>query len=238
MTENNRFPDDNANDENTENTGAFPEIPEPTPEDFQNDNAYVERETYSLGKIGADDVQDGYTYIDPETMTHHKKVILVSYCICGGPVTEPDDTHRCVDCEKVCCARCRIRLRRRTRCPICAEKAYALNKSLYRTLLLLDEGVMSVTDLTTTEVNNDGVTVRIDRTVPALLQLDYLRIEEEDGRTTQDANNRFTLSDSDTLSNAGKEALTVGNHVYSDDPDIKQLQEQIPIMKVANQDYD
>lgn len=213
----------------------------PTPEDLESDNVYYERETYSLGQIGSNDVQDGYTRIDPRTMTKEKKVILVAYCSCGAPVSEPNDTHRCVDCEEVCCADCRLRLRRRTRCPSCAERAYGLSKSLYRTLLLLNEDVLSVTDLTTTGVNNGEVTVRIDHTVPALLERNYLRIIEDDGEpndTRQDAHTRVTLSDSDTLSNAGKEALHVGNHVYSDDPDIEQLKEKIPIMKIANQDYD
>ena len=196
-----------------------------------------EKETIKrLGQRGSSVLEREQKTTDLEEMDEQVDATVVPFCTCGTPVTEITDVYRCHSCDRICCSACRIQLSRRTSCPACAEHEYNMTKQVFLTLYLLDESTIDVTDLFTTETADTGqVTVTIDTAVTTLLTHNYLRTVNPD-TPAQDTANAVAIADDDPLSVAGKEALHVGEQLYSDDPDVETLKEQLEIQQVANND--
>lgn len=208
----------------------------PTETETETETAFEKETIKRLGQRGSSVLEREQKTTDLEGMDEQVDATVVPFCTCGTPVTEITDVYRCHSCDRICCSACRIQLSRRTSCPACAEHEYNMTKQVFLTLYLLDESTIDVTDLFTTETADTGqVTVTIDTAVTTLLTHNYLRTVNPD-TPAQDTANAVTIADDDPLSVAGKEALHVGEQLYSDDPDVETLKEQLEIQQVANND--
>lgn len=200
------------------------------------DTAFDKETIKRLGQRGSPVLEHEQKTTDLEDMNEQVDTTIVPFCTCGDPITEIPDAYRCHRCDRICCTACRIQLTHRTICPACAEHEYTLSKQLFITLYLLDESAISITDLYTTDTTDTGqVTVTIDTTVTTLLDRNYLRTGDPD-TPAQETAETVAISDDDPLSVVGKEALHVGEQLYSDDPDVETLKEQLEIHQVATHD--
>lgn len=208
----------------------------PTETESETETAFEKETIKRLGQRGSSVLEREQKTTDLEGMDEQVDATVVPFCTCGTPVTEITDVYRCHSCDRICCSACRIQLSRRTSCPACAEHEYNMTKQVFLTLYLLNESTIDITDLFTTETADTGqVTVTIDTAVTTLLTHNYLRTVNPD-TPAQDTANAVTIADDDPLSVAGKEALHVGEQLYSDDPDVETLKEQLEIQQVANND--
>ena len=206
----------------------------PDHNDITAETAFDKETIKRLGQRGSAVLEHERKTTDLEDMNEQVDVTIVSFCTCGTPVAEIGDAYRCHRCDRICCTVCRIKLAQRTSCPTCAEQAYNLSKQVFLTLYLLDESIISTGDLFTTTTTDAGqVTVTVDTTVPTLLDHNYLRIESPDN-PAPNATEAAAISTDDPLSVAGKEALHLGEQLYSDDPDVEALKDQLEIQQVAN----
>lgn len=206
------------------------------PTEPETETAFEKETIKRLGQRGSSVLEHEQKSTDLEELDEQVDTTIVSFCTCGTPITELTDVYRCHSCDRICCTVCRIQLTRRTSCPDCAEHEYGLTKQVFLTLYLLNESTIAVTDLFTTEPTDVGqVTVTIDTAVTTLLTHNYLRTVNPD-TPAQDTAHAVAIADDDPLSVAGKEALHVGEQLYSDDPDVETLKEQLEIQQVANHD--
>ena len=202
-------------------------------------DVFRKRTIKRLGERGTDIIEDGNKHTILDDGTQVVDVTIHNYCMCGNSITHLEKTNRCVTCDDLCCTDCRIRLSRRSYCPDCAEEKFTLSKPAYLTLYMLNEHVRTATDLITTTQTDTGETViQIDTALPPLLENDYLRIDTPepagDNAGGEEAEPALGIPETDPLSNAGKEALHVGEKLYSDDPDVKHVKEQFHITKITN----
>lgn len=205
-------------------------------DDIPTDTAFDKETIKRLGQRGSSVLEHEQKTTDLEDMNEQVDTTIVPFCTCGDPITEITDVYRCHCCDRICCTACRIQVTRRTICPACAEQEYNLSKQLFITLYLLDESATSVTDLYTTDTTDTGqVTITIDTTVTTLLDRNYLHTADPD-TPAPDTADAVAVPNDDPLSVAGKEALHVGEQLYSDDPDVETLKEQLEIHQVAADD--
>lgn len=142
----------------------------------------------------------------------------VPFCECGAPLlVETVDVYRCVDCQLLCCRRCRISLSRYNYCPLCARQQFGVDKRTFLSLVFIDHRIMAPDDLieVTTDPAGEVIDVEIDPGAGSLLEHDYLT---EEGRLTA----------------TGKEALHIGHQLYDGDADVQGVLEQIRHAEVVN----
>lgn len=205
-------------------------------DDNPTDTAFDKETIKRLGQRGSSVLEHERKTTDLEDMNEHVDATIVPFCTCGTPVTELTDIYRCHRCDQICCTDCSVQLTHRTSCPTCAEHEYNLTKQVFITLYMLDESIISVSDLFTTVTTDTGqVTITVDTTVTTLLDHNYLRVVDT-ATQAPDTTDVAAISTDDPLSVAGKEALHLGEQLYSDDPDVETLKEQLEIQQVANND--
>lgn len=179
-----------------------------------------------LGQRGTDVLEHERKTVDPETMEQGTDVTLLPFCNCGDPITELNDVYRCCRCDDIACSNCRIRLTRRSYCPTCAAHEYNVSKPVFIALYLLENNELTAADLFQHHI--------ADTATATLLEHNYLQIDtavHEPGDTDDSA---LTIDADEPLSVAGKEALHVGEQLYSDDEDVSRLMEDLTIQQVAN----
>lgn len=188
------------------------------------DSVFDKETIKRLGQRGTDVIEHERKRVNPDTMEQGKDVTLLPFCNCGDPITDLDDVYRCCRCDDVACSNCRIHLTRRNYCPTCAIHEYDVSKAVFLSLYLLDAN----------EIVVDVIRQLPDTTVPTLLEHNYLQVDTAGnvGPFTEDGT--LAIEPDDPLSVAGKEALHVGEQLYSDDEDVTQLMEELTIQQVAN----
>lgn len=178
---------------------------------------FVTREVTWFGALGSEKLHERVERTDPDAGEMAVEETTISFCSCGVSPSETDRPYKCVDCTAICCERCHIRWSRKTYCPDCAKRRWAVDKAVFYALWFLDEEVRDVDDLVTVETQDDvPVEVQIEGPAAVLQEHDYL---EDDG----------------SLSTDGQEALSVGKQLYDDDADVNAIETRLRIQEVANQ---
>lgn len=185
-----------------------------------------------LGQRGEEHLGHIREQTDLDGMTKVEDVNIAAYCSCGTPFQSVDDTYRCCQCDDMCCTACHIEMTRRHYCPDCAEQAYGLTKPTYIALYLLDKGELEPDDLVTADpIDTDLDAVTIDPAATTIIDHQYIRTGDTELPT---ADPTAALSDEDDpLTAAGQEALHVGDQLYSDDPDVEALEDELAIREAT-----
>lgn len=190
-----------------------------TDSDPGTDDIFQKKTTRRIGDPDASVVDDATTTTDVGTMNQRTDVVLHP-CKCGNTEQELSVISQCSRCTQKCCPQCRITISRRIHCPDCAEQAFHLNKAVFIALYVLD----------TTELDGTDLFQQVEHTAAVtLLERNYIQIEagiDEDGA--------LAINTDNPLSVAGKEALHVGEQLYSDDEDVEQFIADLTIQQVAN----
>ena len=190
-----------------------------TDSDPETDDTFNKETTRRIGDPDASIVDRAATTTDVGTMNQQTDVVIHP-CKCGNTEQELSVISQCSRCTQKCCPQCRITISRRIYCPDCAEQAFRLNKAVFIALYLLD----------TTELDDTDLFQQVEHTAAAtLLERNYIQIEagiDEDGA--------LAINTDNPLSVAGKEALHVGEQLYSDDEDVEQFITDLKIQQVAN----
>jgi hypothetical protein len=167
---------------------------------------------------------------DLEDHTRVREDVLIS-CRCGNTERDPDNLYTCTNCHRRACTDCHVYYSRRHYCPDCAEQKWRLDKAVYKSLYLLDEELVSVEDLLTGEtVDDQPVELQVDQATATLLEEAYIHTPNNR------ANDALRFGDDDALTVAGREALNVGETLYSDDADVQEMKERIPLIQAAKND--
>lgn len=189
----------------------------PTPPESNAGHDVFKKET--IRRIGDPDdhVLDRATSTtDPGTMNQQNDVVIHP-CKCGNTVQDFTVISQCSLCRQKCCPECRVTLSRQIRCPDCAEQEFHLTKAVFIALYLLDN---TTDDLFHQQIEDTAATT--------LLEHNYVQVEAagQDGQ--------IRVNPDDPLSVSGKEALHVGEQLYSDDEDVNRLMDELTIQQVAN----
>lgn len=184
-----------------------------------------------LGQRGDPIFDEADEKTDLDDMTTTKDITMLSFCTCGESRTDAENVSVCCSCEDYTCDNCRVKISRYTYCPKCAVQEYGATKDVYLTLYRLDQDHLSIRDVIDTEITDgDVVGITIDDTITTLLEHGFLRTDD-----TTDSIHPSTGSE-DPLTVRGKEALHVGEQLYSDDPDVQATIENFTIQQVADRD--
>lgn len=174
--------------------------------------------TKRFGERGDLNFQKEEQTTDLETLSESVTETAVPFCTCGAPImTAVGDVYRCVECNTVSCARCRIAFGRYHYCPLCVRQAYGLDKHTYLTLVFIDRGVIDPERLVDVTLDSGGEVfdIEIDAAVGSILDHDY-------------------LTSSGGLSANGKEALHLGHAVFGDDGDVQSVLDQLRLREVVS----
>lgn len=209
-------------DENDDNH-AMTDEPDTEP-DPVTDDTFQKKTTRRIGDPDATVIDDATTTTDVGTMNKRTDVVLHP-CKCGNTEQELSAFSQCSRCREKCCPACRITISRRIRCPECAERDYHLDKAVFIALYLLDNGEIAAGDL---------FQQQIGMAAASLPEHNYLQLDAavHDAPFPEDGAMRINMDN--PLTAAGKEALHVGEQLYSEDDDVAELIEEITIQQVAN----
>lgn len=200
-----------------------PELPEDA-QDGGEPRVEEEGETYTVheekryGQRGSETAYELHEETDPETMTKRRVETVTANCECGRATIKKENVYRCVRCDQRACPHCEIRWSKQTFCPSCAKEKWSVYKPTFYALWFVDKDVTNVEDWIDIEFQDEeAVEIAVDHRAAILQDRGYI---EEDG----------------SLSPEGREALSVGEAVYSDDDDVEALENKHRIQKVANQE--
>lgn len=218
------MPDTNTTENDTDHDTDAMTDSNPPNADPVTDETFQKTTTRRIGDPNPSIIDDATTTTDIGTMNQQTDVVLHP-CTCGNTEQELSAIYQCSRCHQRCCPHCRITISRRTRCPDCAEQDYHLTKAVFIALYLLDNTLTA----------GDRFPPHIEVTAAAtLIEHNYLHLDaivHEAGGPHQGV---IRLTTDNPLSVAGKEALHVGDQLYSDDEDVTRLITDLTIQQVAN----
>lgn len=204
-------------------------MPEPT--DFDWESTFDQLHRVTVGNRGDPTVVNNRTETDLDGLSEITEETIPT-CACGIELRRTDHTatdggtpnetdnesriHRCVTCNDLACDDCALRLGNRSYCPWCIEQQYQLDKRVYLGLYYIDTGVATINEFATVDtVNDDPVEIAIDHA--ATVMTDHGYVDTETGKVTRH----------------GQTALSMGNRLYSDDPDVQAIHHEIRIREIT-----
>lgn len=202
-----------------------------TDADTENPNEYDKHTVRRFGQRGSPIIEEEQETTDLESMDKEVDETMFSFCNCGAAHTVVDEIYRCCSCDRFCCCRCRILIRRYNYCPDCVQQEYGIDKTAFKALYLLDKGILDPDDLLATEtVGDEVVAITVNNAADTLIEQNYL--QTGDGHPVDDIEG---LDTGDVLSSKGEEALHAGDQLFGDDPDIEKMKERVRIERIADQ---
>lgn len=183
-------------------------------------DSYRKNHVKRYGSRGSETREARYEDQDLDSLEERVVEVDDGFCVCGAPLTgSKEEVYRCSSCDILCCHRCEVEISYSHLCPECAARDYRVDKGVFQLLLLVDHDLITLEDLVTVEeLPGDLTEIRVDEAATILVE------------------HGFISDDDSSLTPTGRESLHVGAQIWGDDPDIRELKQNIRVKQVASRE--